>query len=179
MRAIVAAARAALPVMMLVACGDPGTAPPLDFEATFSRSGSAGHAGTHLTGAEEVPSNDSRAQGQAQFRVSRDGTSIGFRLNIANIENVLMAHIHVAAAGENGGIVVWLRPEGPPPQLIPGRFSGVYAVGSFTEDNLVGALEGQSLSALIDAMRAGDTYVNVHTEQFPGGEIRGQIAVRN
>jgi hypothetical protein len=39
----------------------------------------------------------------------------------------------------------------------------------------VGPLAGQSLDALLAAMRDGDTYVNVHTTQFPGGEIRGQI----
>lgn len=179
MRTLVAAGRAALPVLLLVACSDAGTAPPLEFDASFGRAGPSGHAGTHLTGAEEVPPNDSRAQGQATFRVSPDGSSISFRLNIANIENVLMAHIHLAPAGENGGIVVWLRPDAPPPQLIPGRFDGVFAVGTFTEANLVGALEDEPLSALIDAMRAGNTYVNVHTSQLPGGEIRGQIEVRN
>ncbi len=63
----------------------------------------------------------------------------------------------------------------PPPQLVPGRFNGVYAHGTVSAANLVGPLAGQPLSALITAMQAGSTYVNVHTSQFPAGEIRGQI----
>jgi hypothetical protein len=130
---------------------------------------------THLTGAEEVPAADTRAQGQAMFQVSQDGTEISFKVNIANIQNVRMAHIHLAPAGVNGPIVVWLRPDAPPFQTIPGRFSGVYAEGTITEASLVGPLAGASLQDLIDEMRAGNTYVNVHTDQYPGGEVRGQI----
>jgi hypothetical protein len=128
-----------------------------------------------LKGREEVPPVDTNAQGQAIFHVSKDGTSISYRLIAANIENVLMAHIHVAPPGVNGPVVVWLYPEGPPPQLIPGRFDGVLATGTFTADDLVGPLAGMTLDDLIAEMTAGNTYVNVHTSQFPGGEIRGQI----
>jgi len=49
------------------------------------------------------------------------------------------------------------------------------AEGTITASDLVGPLAGQPLSALIEAMRAGNTYVNVHTVQFPAGEIAGQI----
>ena len=55
------------------------------------------------------------------------------------------------------------------------RRAGSSGLGTITEANLVGALAGQPLSALIDEIRSGNTYVNVHTSQFPGGEIRGQI----
>jgi hypothetical protein len=61
--------------------------------------------------------------------------------------------------------------------LVPGRFDGVYVEGTITASNLVGPLAGQPLSALLDAMRAGNTYVNVHTSANAGGEIRGQIRV--
>jgi hypothetical protein len=128
-----------------------------------------------LSGAEEVPPNDSRARGQALFRLSPDGTSIDYRLIVANIENVTQAHIHVAEVGANGPVVVWLYPDVPPAQLIPGRFSGILAEGTITEANLVGTLAGQSVSDLIDLMDDHRTYVNVHTSQFPPGEIRGQI----
>jgi len=130
---------------------------------------------THLSGDEEVPPVDTQAQGQAHFELSKDGTELSYRLNVTNIENVSMAHIHLGAAGVNGPIVAWLYPSTPPPVLIPGRFDGVLAEGTITADDLVGPLEGQSLGELIDAMRTGETYVNVHTEQNPGGEIRGQI----
>jgi hypothetical protein len=130
---------------------------------------------THLTGAEEVPPADTRAQGQATFQLSQDGTELHYKLNVANIENVTMAHIHLAPAGENGPVVAWLYPSGPPPQLIPGRSNGRLSEGTITAANLVGPLAGASLQALIDEMRAGNNYVNVHTSQYPPGEIRGQI----
>jgi hypothetical protein len=132
----------------------------------------------HLTGDEEVPPVETDATGQTVFQLSRDGTEISYRLIVANIENVTQAHIHLGPAGVNGPVVVWLYPEGPPAQLIPGRFSGVLATGTITADDLVGPLAGMSLSDLLAAMQAGNTYVNVHTSQFPAGEVRGQIAAR-
>ncbi len=131
---------------------------------------------THLTGDEEVPAVETQAQGQAIFKLSADGESLDYKLIVANIENVLMAHIHLAPAGQNGGVVVWLYPEdGPPAELIPGRTDGVLAEGTITAQDLVGALDGATLEDLLEAMRAGNTYVNVHTTQNPGGEVRGQI----
>lgn len=175
MRSLARVPVTALTGVLLLACGDPGAVAPPDFTVQLDRAGAPENHRTHLTGDEEVPPNDGRGQGQAVFKVSGDGSSVSFRLMIANIENTLMAHIHLAPAGSNGPIVVWLRPSGPPPQLVPGRFDGVYAEGTFTAANLVGPLAGRPLSDLVDAMRAGNTYVNVHTTQFPPGEIRGQI----
>ncbi len=132
----------------------------------------------HLTGAEEVadPPVETRAQGQAIFQLSKDGSELSYKLIVANIENVLMAHIHLAPAGVNGPVVVWLYPaDGPPGQLIPGRSDGVLAQGVITADDLVGPLAGADLADLLDAMGESNAYVNVHTEQFPSGEIRGQI----
>lgn len=130
---------------------------------------------THLTGDAEVPSVETQAQGQAIFKLSRDGTEIHYKLIVANIDDVFMAHIHMAPAGANGGVVAWLYPAAPPPQPIPGRSQGVLAEGTITADDLTGALAGQGLSALVEEMRAGNTYVNVHTLANPPGEIRGQI----
>lgn len=129
----------------------------------------------HLSGSEEVPANDSTATGQAIFKVAKDGESIDYRVNVANIHNVTMAHIHLAPAGQNGGVVVWLYPDGPPPQLIEGRTQGTLATGTITADDLVGDLAGQSIDDLVEHITNDNAYVNVHTEQFPGGEIRGQI----
>lgn len=130
---------------------------------------------THLSGDEEVPARDTAAQGQAIFQINEDGTAISYKLNVANIENVTQAHIHLAAAGANGGIVAWLYPAAPPAQLILGRTQGTLGEGVLTASSLVNALSGQPLSALIERMRNGGAYVNVHTSQFPPGEIRGQI----
>ncbi len=137
----------------------------------------------HCKGEEEVPARDTNAQGQAIFHLSQDETAIDYKLIVANIENVVASHIHVAAAGVNGPIVAFLA--GPFPSG-GGRIDGVLAEGTITAANLVGPLAGHPLSDLISAMRAGNTYANVHTNDgvgsintgpgdFPGGEVRGQI----
>ena len=119
---------------------------------------------------------NSSARGISLFQLSRDGKSMHFKLGVANIENVTMAHIHVAAApGENGPPAVWLYPDGPPPQLIPGRFDGVLARDSFTAADFAGLLAGMEMADLVTAIEEGRAYVNVHTLQVPGGEIRGDI----
>jgi hypothetical protein len=142
--------------------------------ATAAVAGS-GNFGTHLRGSEEVPAVVTGAQGQANFKLSDDGQSITYKLNVANIENVTQAHIHSAPLGANGGIVVWLFPSAPPATLIPGRTNGNLAEGTITAANLVGSLAGQPLSALLDLINAGNAYVNVHTSQNGPGEIRGQL----
>ena len=134
-----------------------------------------GRWNTHATGDNEVPPNASAAQAQANLKLSDDGLSMSYKLNVANIENVTQAHIHMAPAGTNGGIVAWLYPSAPPQQLIPGRSSGTLGEGTITAANLVGPLAGQPLSALVNAINAGNAYVNVHTSQFPPGEVRGQV----
>ena len=144
---------------------------------TEQHAGDAHNHGTHLTGDNERPvPNDSRAQGQAIFQVSADGTEIHYKVLVANIENVTQAHIHCCANSEGtAGIVVWLYPSAPPQRLIPGRSQGAIGEGVITQSSLVGGLAGQPLSVLLDRIASGLAYVNVHTSQFPPGEIRGQI----
>jgi len=164
--------------VLLVACDAPETAQPQSFGAEFQAAATATNPTAHLSGGDEVPPTGSAGVGQAVFHLSADGSTVTFRVQIANIENTIMSHIHLAAPGVSGPIVVWLRPGAPPPPpAVPGRFDGVYVTGTFTAADLRGALAGQPLLSLLDAMRAGNTYVNVHTSQFPGGEIRGQIRV--
>jgi len=129
----------------------------------------------HLSGAQAAPPVDTRAQGQASFQLSNDGDELRYKLMVSNITNVMMAHIHLGAAGVNGPVVAWLYPTAPPLVLIPGKFSGVLAEGTIIAASLVGPLTGQHLSALLEKMKTGETYVNVHTNQYPAGEIRGQI----
>ncbi len=130
----------------------------------------------HLSGNEELPAVNTRGEGEAIFHLSDDGLMLSFKLNVSNTDNVQMSHIHMAARGQNGAVVVWLYPSRPPAVKIPGRFDGMLASGNITAANLVGPLQGQPLSALIEQIRNGKTYVNVHTERYPGGEIRGQIS---
>jgi hypothetical protein len=145
--------------------------------------------GTHLKGQHERPDpRDTHAQGQATFQVSEDGTAIQYKLNVANINNVTQAHIHLGPSNATGPIVVWLYPVDGPPAAAPagGRTQGRLAEGTITAADFIGPLAGQPLSALIAAIEAGNTYVNVHTDDgaapsntgpgdFPGGEVRGQL----
>ena len=156
----------------------------------------ADKVGTHVTPEEEVlliggvrVPVESQAQGQAQFRFNDDGT-VDFKLIASNIDNVVQSHIHCGAFGANGPIRMWLYPNigatgtaltGP-----TGRHDGVLAEGTFNPAGIT-CPGGQPL---LDAIRAGLTYVNVHTSDgvaddpgpagdYPGGEMRGQIDDHN
>jgi hypothetical protein len=143
------------------------------------------HLETDLRGRNEVPPHDTPASGEAVFRVSEDG-SVSYKLFVEDIRNPFMAHIHLAPVGVNGGVVVWLFPStSPAPGPVnSGPRDGLLANGTFTAQDLVGSLKGAPLAALLDSIRVGHAYVNVHTSDgsktagpgnFPGGEIRGQL----
>ena len=136
-----------------------------------------------LSGDQEVPARATQARGNLVLGLSDDGLTLSYKLIVANITNVVAAHIHVGAAGTNGPVVLFLFGPAAP---AGGRVDGILSQGTATAANLTGTLAGQPLSALIDAIRAGNAYVNVHTNDgvdppntgpgdFPGGEIRAQI----
>jgi hypothetical protein len=185
MRCMLAPASLALAAIVAVACGE--QSPNALEEAALnvapaSEAAAQGASQTRnfvatLDGDQEVSAVPvvTRGTGSAHFQLSRDGTELSYRLIVSNIENVTMSHIHLAPAGANGPVVVWLYPSGPPPQLIAGRTQGILAEGTITDASLVGPLAGMTLDDLLAAIRAGNAYVNVHTLQYPPGEIRGQI----
>ena len=168
----------------------PMSVPVFNQSDATSPNANGGNLGTPMSGDEEVPPNASKGRGNAVFQLNAAGDAIDYQLSVANIENVFMAHIHIAPAGVNGGVVVWLYP-GVTPGPAPaggGRIDGVIANGTFTAANLVGPLAGHPLSDLVDAIKSGNAYVNVHTSDgvstttapgnIPGGEIRGQVEHR-
>lgn len=162
------------------ACTDPeptATLPVLSFVAS-------GRAAVPLSGSEEVPPRATHARGVATFVLSDDGQSMSYTLRVSNIENVFAAHIHIGAAGVNGGVAVFLYGAVAPGG---GRInSAQLASGTFTAADFIGPLAGMTMDDLVEAMQTGNAYVNVHTNDgidptntgpgdFPGGEIRGQI----
>jgi hypothetical protein len=187
---------------MLIGCAkeapDPTAAvivPLFSSAANASPNANGGNFGTPLSAAEEVmPAgvvNTSGARGSAIFHLNAAGDTLSYKLIAANIDNVFMAHIHEAAAGANGPIVVWLYPSTAvaPGPFGQGRIDGVIATGTITAANLVGPLTGAPLSALLDDLMNGNAYVNAHTNDgiaptntgpgdFPGGEMRGQVEQR-
>jgi hypothetical protein len=136
-----------------------------------------------LSGADEVPSRETLARGVATFQLSADGTELGFRLVVSNIENVFAAHIHCGAPGVAGPVGVTLFVGAPG----GGRTDGVLAEGTVTEPDAGNGCGWADLAAVMTAIESGNTYVNVHTNDgidpantgpgdFPGGEIRGQVS---
>ena len=135
-----------------------------------SASGGGGEFRTTLLGRNEVPPRDTAAHGSAQYHIANNHLSVSYKLNIANIHNVVAGHIHLAPAGDNGPVVVNLV-SATACRTLP---NGIQCAGTFTAADLVGPLAGHPLSDLLTAMEQGGTYTNVHTTQFPGGEVRGQ-----
>ena len=157
---------ALLPV--LPACGDDGpSTPATSFTAT-------------LSGANEVPPVTTPATGSATLSVS--GSQITYTINVTNLQNAVLGHIHLAAAGANGPVRLNLCGTGAPePPCTSG--TGVLATGTN------GATLGVTFEELLTAMRTGGAYVNVHTFVSgctpgdpgcnSGGEIRGQVVATN
>jgi hypothetical protein len=119
-----------------------------------------------LSGQDEVPPTNSQATGMAEFTVM--GDSVEYTVNASGMQGVTAGHIHSGKQGENGPVVVTLFKNDSPA-------NEVSETGSITPDKLEGPMAGKQLTDLASAMSNGDTYVNVHTEQNPNGEIRGQI----
>jgi hypothetical protein len=142
-----------------------------------------------LTGSEEVPVVGTAASGDFRGFISRDGQSIDYELTYGGLQGAVttQAHIHVAQQGVNGGIVIWLcqSDSNPGPAGTPNCTNGSGAFsGTITSVNIVATPTppngGQQfgvgqLEKVIAAIRAGNAYVNVHTNLSTGGEIRGQI----
>lgn len=123
-----------------------------------------------LTGDHEVPSVETKAKGVATFRFNKTNSAANFQVNVANLEDVRFAHIHLGKSDENGGVVVTIK-DGK----IEGAVNGVYTEGMLTNSSLNGRLLGGDLIILREALRTGNAYVNVHTDKFPSGELRGSF----
>jgi hypothetical protein len=124
-----------------------------------------------LTGSNEVPSVKTKAKGEIKFKLSKDGKQLSYKLQVKNIENPNAAHIHLGKKGKTGPPIANLF-TGPKKE---GKFSGDLSEGTITAENLSGELMGKSLADLVQLIKSGDAYVNVHTDAHPEGEIRGQI----
>jgi len=105
-----------------------------------------------LSGDSEVPPVKTAAMGEGMITIADDGTVSG-SVSTKGIEGT-MAHIHMAAPGKNGPVIVKLNKDG----------------------NTFKVPAGSKLDAeQLKAFKAGELYVNVHSADNKGGEIRGQL----
>ena len=123
----------------------------------------------NLTGQQEVPPVDTQATGQVILvqNITQNQT-VPYFVNVTGIQGANKGHIHSGAEGENGPIVMTLFKLYSPQNEL-------FLKGQITPENLEGPLKGKTIPDLIAAMKNGSAYVNVHTEQNPNGEIRGQL----
>jgi len=156
-------------------CGATPAEPTPVIIPVFSQAAATGPHGTHMRGADETPARPTNATGQLVLKLAKDGSGIEYKLLVANIEDVLQAHIHLAPPGVPGPVIAWLYPSAPPATLIPGRSDGILAEGFIGDAQVVGPLAGQGVAGLLAAIRAGNAYANVHNVEFPPGAIRGQV----
>ena len=144
------------------------------------------HARLH--GYQEVPAVSTAGSGEFSAKIDENAGSIYWELTYSGMQGtVVMSHIHFGQHSVNGGITAWLcqSATNPAPPAVAAMTpvcsspSGTLS-GTITSASVVGPVGAQQMGPgefgeLVRAMRAGATYVNVHTSLSPGGEIRGQI----
>jgi CHRD domain len=137
-----------------------------------------------LNGYEETPSAVSTTgNGTFNARISNDESRIDWELSYADLEGaVQQAHIHFGQKSVTGPITVFLctnlgnGPAGTQPcPAPPATISGTITAADVTNLANERGISAGELDEVIAAIRAGATYVNVHSTRWPGGEIRAQI----
>jgi hypothetical protein len=109
-----------------------------------------------ISRSQAVPSIPESA-GTATLTLSDDGTELLYDISVQGIPAVTAAHFHSAAAGQNGGVAFPLA-------------------GEIVGDAWVSSGAWTEIPAdMADAIRNGGIYINVHTADYPGGEVRGQV----
>jgi len=133
-----------------------------------------------LRGRHEVPLTLSGGHGSLALTVSQGDSSVHFVLTYEGLRtHIFFSHIHVGQPNVNGGVTVFFCDNTKPnhPQACPEGAGTVE--GDFRATDVIGLtsqqLAAEDLAALLEAIRARQTYANLHTMDSPGGEIRGPI----
>jgi CHRD domain len=156
---------------------------------TVAVAGGGGEVTEDLTGYEEVPAISTEGNGTFRARIDTRDDQIRYRLTYSDLEgDVLQAHIHIGQRAVNGAIVAFLcsnlpspppnTPECPPsPGTVEGTIEPEDVRDTTAATPPVGGqgIEAGAFDELVDAIRAGVTYANVHSSKWPGGEIRAQL----
>jgi len=146
-----------------------------------------------LTGYEETSANSAAisttGNGEFHATISNDESRIDWELSYSDLQGaVQQSHIHFGAKGTTGGITVFLctnlgngpagtQPCPAPPATISGTITAADVSPNIpaTAGARAQGLNTGEMDELIKAIRAGATYVNVHSTTWPTGEIRSQI----
>lgn len=144
-----------------------------------------------LKPSEEVPVVSSVARGTFKATIDEENQVISYELSYEGLEAAPgQAHIHVGQKSVNGGVSVFLcgnAPTVPPatfpqppacpasPATITGEIRPAQIVGPAGQGVAASTATTNEFAELVELLREGDTYANVHTAKFPGGEIRGQV----
>jgi hypothetical protein len=135
----------------------------------------AGEYKLPLEGAQEVPAADPDGAGTASLKVDVDGGQVCFDIKVKDVGTVNRGHIHKAAAGANGDIVVPFFELRPPPAT-PGAPASDPRNDQLESKGTIAACVTAASELLADIVaHPADYYVNVHNSRFPGGALRCQI----
>jgi Cu/Zn superoxide dismutase len=137
-----------------------------------------------LTGDNEVPPVNTDATGRIRLIVNSAQDAVDYQISLSNLNGIVTgAHIHSGGSSTNGPIVANLNVHGAFASASAGGGGGGGSAttststgGTVTFADLKGPLAGKQISDLIKLIKDGKAYVNVHTDQNPDGEIRGQLA---
>lgn len=126
-----------------------------------------------LTGGGEVPAVTTAASGDVDFAHDVSEAELEFSLSVDDMTDITAAHIHLGEPGENGPVVAFLFDPAAP---ITVNALTIISSGEITagDVNTAQGFDG-TFASLMEEIRAGRAYVNVHTVANPDGEIRGQI----
>jgi hypothetical protein len=119
--------------------------------------------------------SDTVASGTILFHFDELSQELIYQLRVEKIEGVYMAHIHMGASNKEGLLAAWLYPprqHNSAKRTIEEEFNGTLAEGVIRQEDL---RDGLVLEDLIESLRSGNAYVNIHTRNFIMGELRGQV----
>lgn len=161
---------------LCVACGLIGSLAPALASADSLKASLSGYA--------SVPALSSTGTGRFTAEIDSMNNVITYQLTYSGLEGTAsQVHIHFAQTGVNGGISAFLCSNLPsPPAGTPacpvtaGTVTGILQASSVVGPSAQGIAPGE-FAKLVAALRAGVTYVNIHTSKFGPGELRGQIKV--
>jgi len=125
-----------------------------------------------LLGGNQSPPTTSTAVGALGLSYHAADATLDYELYVLNMTKITAAHIHSGVAGANGPVVATLFTAAQP---VTGPFNGMLAEGTLD----AGDLTGQTMPHFVYLLLTGGAYGNVHSVDYPDGEIRGQIQVGN